>query len=111
MLSLAVVICSLACHNVMCKAPIYSAACPGAPPDAGLPMARAHPPRGAGHHLFNFSAIKLFVFNVLAWRYNLSRDRLSFKFFLSPRRFLSPPQVSLPLATESTVYFVDEAGE
>lgn len=44
MLDFAVVISSFACHNVRCKAPIYSAACPGAPPDAGLPMARAHPP-------------------------------------------------------------------
>ena len=40
----AVVNLSLTCHNEPCKAPIYSAACPGAPPDAGLQMARAHPP-------------------------------------------------------------------
>lgn len=34
----------LPCHNERCKAPIYCAACPGSPPDAGLPMTRAHPP-------------------------------------------------------------------
>lgn len=59
MLSLAVVIFSLACHNVMCKAPIYSAACPGAPPDAGLPMARAHPPEARAITFFFFCGIRL----------------------------------------------------
>ena len=44
-LLLAVVIGWRTCHNNPCKAPIYRAACPGSPPpDAGLPMTRAHPP-------------------------------------------------------------------
>ncbi|MFG6302093.1 pilus assembly protein TadG-related protein [Corynebacterium hesseae] len=40
----------------VCKAPIYSAACPGAPPDAGLPMARAHPPEARAITFFKYRA-------------------------------------------------------
>ena len=43
-LLLAVVIGWRTCHNNPCKAPIYRAACPGSPPEAGLLTARAHTP-------------------------------------------------------------------
>ena len=46
-LLLAVVIGWRTCHNNPCKAPIYRAACPGSPPEAGLLTARAHTPPDA----------------------------------------------------------------
>ena len=46
-LLLAVVIGWRTCHNDACKAPIYCAACPGSPPEAGLLTARAHTPPDA----------------------------------------------------------------
>ena len=46
-LLLAVVIGWRTCHNNACKAPIYCAACPGSPPEAGLLTARAHTPPDA----------------------------------------------------------------
>lgn len=46
-LLLAVVIGWRTCHNKPCKAPIYRAACPGSPPEAGLLTARAHTPPDA----------------------------------------------------------------